>query len=100
MAHLFGPVLRLGARAENRVGSLLHVPASMVEIDDPYPLQTPPGTAWGHHLFENLMVIGAWMMALIAALGEAQELTIDLWANRLEQARELIGEGGLTGFGQ
>src|SRR5215471_14666457 len=71
----------------------------MVEIDDPYPLQWPPGTAWVHHLFEDLMVIGAWMMALIADIDKAQELTIDLSENRLEQARELIAESGLTGFG-
>ena len=99
MAHLFGPVLRLGARAEHRVGSLLHVPASMGAIDDPSPRQTPPRTAWVHPLFETLRGRGAWMMALSAARGEAQELTIDLVDNRLEQARELIGEGGLTRCG-
>lgn len=38
-------------------------------------------------------------MALSADRGEAQELTTDLVDNRLEQARELIGEGGLTGCG-
>jgi hypothetical protein len=99
MAHLCGPVLRLVARADNRVGSLLHVPARMGEIDAPSPRPTPPGTAWGHPLVANLLVIGAWLMARIAARGEAQELPIDLLDNRLEQARELIGAGGLPGCG-
>ena len=38
-------------------------------------------------------------MALIADIGQAQKLTIHLLQNRLEQARELIGEGGLPRFG-
>ena len=46
MAHLLGPLLRLVTHTEKRIGQLLHVPADMVEIDDPSPLQTPPGPAW------------------------------------------------------
>jgi hypothetical protein len=39
MTPLFGPLLSRVARPKNRVSQLLHVPAGLVEIDDPYPLQ-------------------------------------------------------------
>ena len=71
----------------------------MIKIDDPSPLQLTPGTARVHHLFENLMVIGAWVMALIADIDQTQALTIDLSQNRLEQITELIRDRSLTGFG-
>jgi hypothetical protein len=58
MAHLLGPSVRRVARAKNRVGELLDVPAGMIEIHDPSPLQTSPGTPGVHHFFEDLVVIG------------------------------------------
>ena len=76
--------MRLGSRAEDRVSQLLHVPASMIKIDDPSPLQLTPGTAWVNHLFEDLMVIGAWVMALIADIDQTQALTINLSENHFE----------------
>src|SRR5918999_642403 len=98
MTHRLGPLLSLGSRAEDRVGQLLDVATSMIKIDDPSPRQLTPGTAWVHHLFEDLVVIGAWVMALIADIDQTQALTIDLSENRFEQTTERIRDRSLTGF--
>ena len=99
MAHLLGPSLRRVARAQNRVGALLDIPAGMLEIHDPSPLQPSPGTPGGHHFFEDLVVIGPGVMALIADRDQTQKLAIYLAQNRLEQTPELIGKRPLTGWG-
>src|SRR5215831_113297 len=99
MAHFLGPSLRLVARAKNRVGELLDVPAGMVEIHDPYPLQTSPGTPGVHHFFEDLVVIGTGVMALIADIDQTQKLALYLAQNRMEQTTELIGKRPLPEFG-
>src|SRR5215213_2916261 len=99
MAHLLGPILRLVTRAKNRVGELLDVPAGLRESDDPSPLQTSPGTTGVHHFFEDLVVRGPGVMALIADRDQTQKLALSLAQHRLEQTTELISKRALTGFG-
>src|SRR5713101_8248814 len=71
----------------------------MIKIDNPDPRQHTPGTARIDHLFEDMVVIGAGMMAFIADRDQAQILTIDPTSNRLGQTTELSGEGYLTRLG-
>ena len=78
LRHLLRPCPTLGRQAKQGIRQLCDVEASMIVVDDPYPLQVAPGALGIDHLFQHAVVVVTGMIAIIADIDQAEALSIDL----------------------